>query len=444
MTNQNFHGINFHEDNSGPFQIRLMGTSIIGIIGKATSASDEHWPAKTPVLVSVHPDKMITERQFTGADKEESLYLGLKAIFDEQPCNVIAIRIKGDTDAEILEAIQMFEKAASIVGKVPKILCTNGYIADKISDTLDQKLDQFRKTADKIRAIVVADLATKLAKPTPEISANTLNSFLDDAEAEAESETENPPASDNQEEPKEKTSFDKYATELEKYLKKNKDKRIYPIYGGVKVFKPVSAEKSEEHDTNTVEVPASCLAAALMVKNDLERKWSQSPSNLASESIVSLSSPVSFDLADSSCEAAKLNALGVACFINHNGDFLLWGNKGLGTLETDKKWQFINIVRTYDIMLDSLLAAHIQAMDKGITPTYVEDVATSQNIFYSQLMRDGHIVKAECIPSKEKTTSKEVQEGNVYWQIKWCGVYPANYLDFETRMETAYLKDFLQ
>ena len=95
-------------------------------------------------------------------------------------------------------------------------------------------------------------------------------------------------------------------------------------------------------------------------------------------------------------------------------------------------------------MIDSLLSSHMWAMDQGISPTYMEDVATSQNVFYSRLKRDGHIVKAECTPSTERTSEDEILSGNVYWTIKWCGIYPANTLNFDVIMETAYLKDFMK
>ena len=71
----------------------------------------------------------------------------------------------------------------------------------------------------------------------------------------------------------------------------------------------------------------------------------------------------------------------------------------------------------------------------------MDDVAISQNIFYSRLKREGHITDAECIPGVEETTEDAVRAGDVFWKIKWCGVYPANRLNFTTKMETAYLKD---
>lgn len=389
---EEIHGIKIHEDSSGPRPIRVRGTSIIGLIGEAEGASNKHWPVNTPVLVSQHPEEFAEERKLATNTK---LYKALKTIFDEQPSYVVVVRIASKKDAAA--AVKQFEKSESITGKVPKILCTNGYAATVDSAGINGTLQEFTSTAKKIRAIVVTEVPVAIGNA----------SYLD---------------------------FDQYEPVLEKYLKANKHQRVYPVFGKVRI----KVDQGEDL------VPASVLASALMVKNDNERRWSQSPSNIEAESIQGIEHPISFSLTDPLCEANRLNKLGVACIIKYEGAFKLWGNKGLGCLEEDTRYQFINIIRTYDIMIDSLLSSHMWAMDQGISPTYMEDVATSQNIFYSKLKRDGHIVRAECTPSTERTSEDEILSGNVYWTIKWCGIYPANTLNFDVIMETAYLKDFMK
>ena len=389
---EEIHGIKIHEDSSGPRPIRVRGTSIIGLIGEAAGASEKYWPVNTPVLVSKHPDEFKDDRKL---GVNTNLYKALKTIFDEQPTFVVVIRVASAKEAE--KAVKIFEKSESITGKVPKILCTNGYAANAESAGVNSVLQSFTATAKKIRSIVVSEVPVAIGKV----------GYQD---------------------------FDLYQPELEKYLKANKHHRIYPVFG--KVRKQIEGAETL--------VPASVLASALIVKNDNERRWSQSPSNIKADSIMGTENPVSFSLTDPMCEANRLNNLGAACIIKYEGAFKLWGNKGLGCLEEDTRYQFINIIRTYDIMIDSLLSSHMWAMDQGISPTYMEDVATSQNVFYSKLKRDGHIVKAECIPSTERTSEDEILSGNVYWSIKWCGIYPANTLNFDVIMETAYLKDFMK
>ena len=332
---------------------------------------------------------------------------------------MVGIRVA--TEDDVAAAVPLFEKAGSIAKMVPKILCTNGHTKkvvvqsvntltdeadDELSDsqpdsgknlTADPVAQAFSNTAEKIRAIVVCDI------PVGSSDSDTAGHTL--------------------------ANVDDFFTGIS-------NKRIYPVWGSTLPVNPPAASKKSA----PVSVSASAVVAATICKNDTERAWSRSPSNMPIKSILGVNYPVSFSLTDPTSEADQLNKKGVACIINYRGEFRLWGNCGLG-IRTDTEWQFINIVRTYDIMLDSLLESSMWAMDRGIRSTYVDDVAISQNIFYSRLKKEGHITDAECIPGVEETTEDAVRAGDVFWKIKWCGVYPANRLNFTTKMETAYLKD---
>ncbi len=411
-----FHGISVLEDNSGPKPIKVSGTSVIGIIGTADQADVQKWPVNKPFLITKHPD------EFKGNETlgdTGSLVSGLRAIFDTCPTFVVAIRVKSESD--VASAVPLFEKAGSIAKMVPRILCTNGHtkkvaaqslnsLIDEADDEVSERLSEeskniladpvalaFSNTAEKIRAIVVCDI------PVGDSDSDTAGHTL--------------------------ANVDDFFTGIS-------NKRIYPVWGGTLPMNPPAVSQSK----TAVSVATSAVVAATICKNDIQRAWSRSPSNMAIKSILGVNYPVSFSLTDPTSEADQLNKKGVACIINYRGEFRLWGNCGLG-IHTDTEWQFINIVRTYDIMLDSLLESSMWAMDRGIRSTYVEDVAISQNIFYSRLKREGHITDAECIPGVAETTEDAVRAGDVFWKINWCGVYPANRLNFTTKMETAYLKD---
>lgn len=412
-----FHGLHIYEEDSGPAPIKINGTSVIGIIGEAPDAKSTKWPLNTPFLITKSPDDLKSDETLGDTG---SLVTGLRAIFETCPTFVVAIRVE---NAEAVPAaVKLFEKAGSIAKMVPKILCTNGYtkkVVSQVSNALssldvDDDLSEesneteksltadpvavaFSNTAEKIRAIVVCDVP--VGSNDSDSSGHTLS------------------------------NVDDFFTGIS-------NKRVYPIWGGtISVNSSLSSKKS-----GPVSVASSVIVAATICKNDIQRAWSRSPSNMPIKTILGVNHPVSFSLTDPLCEADQLNKKGVACIVNYKGEFRLWGNCGLG-VHTDKKWQFINIVRTYDIMVDALIESSMWAMDQGITSTYVEDVAVSQNIFYSKLKREGHITEAKCTPGEGTGTPDEIASGNVYWNIYWCGVYPANQMNYKTRMETEYLKD---
>ena len=144
---EEIHGIKIHEDSSGPRPIRVRGTSIIGLVGEASGASEKFWPVNTPVLVSKHPDEFKDDRKL---GLNTNLYKALKTIFDEQPTFVVVVRATSAKEVE--KAVKTFEKSESITGKVPKILCTNGYAANTETAGINPVLQSFTATAKKIRS----------------------------------------------------------------------------------------------------------------------------------------------------------------------------------------------------------------------------------------------------------------------------------------------------
>src|SRR5690606_18742626 len=125
-----------------------------------------------------------------------------------------------------------------------------------------------------------------------------------------------------------------------------------------------------DDDGVLVQAWASPAVAGLIAKSDNERGFWWSPSNQNINGIQGTARAVDFAMGDTASRANLLNEAKVATIIREDG-YRLWGNE---TLASDPKWRFLSVVRTADIINDSLLAAHLWAVDRGITKTYVDDV----------------------------------------------------------------------
>ena len=84
---------------------------------------------------------------------------------------------------------------------------------------------------------------------------------------------------------------------------------------------------------------------------------------------------------DVNSKANYLNENNIATIIQESG-FRLWGNR---TLSADPKWAFLQARRTADMINDSLLKAHLWAVDRNITKTYIEDVLEGVNNYLRYL-----------------------------------------------------------
>ena len=161
------------------------------------------------------------------------------------------------------------------------------------------------------------------------------------------------------------------------------------------------------------DAPASARVAGLMVRSDRERGYWSSPSNREILGIAGTSRAVDFTLGDEASSANLLNAGEVATIIRYNG-YRLWGNR---TASDDAKWAFLGVVRTADVINESLLRAHLWAVDRNLNKTYVEDVVESVNDFLRRLQAQGAILSGRCWADPARNTDAARDAGRVYFDF---------------------------
>nr|WP_329956785.1 phage tail sheath subtilisin-like domain-containing protein [Orientia tsutsugamushi] len=123
--------------------------------------------------------------------------------------------------------------------------------------------------------------------------------------------------------------------------------------------------------------PNSPYIAELIARSDNENGFWWSPSNQEIYGIVGTARPVDFTLGDANCRANFLNENEVTTIILQEG-YRLWGNR---SCSSDPKCAFLSVRRTADLINDSLLRAHMWAVDRNITHTYLDDVVESVNAY---------------------------------------------------------------
>jgi hypothetical protein len=193
-------------------------------------------------------------------------------------------------------------------------------------------------------------------------------------------------------------------------------------------------------NTTTGEVyaaPPSAIVAGLLARSDNDRGFWFSPSNLEIYGIVGTSRSVDFVLGDANCRANLLNASNVATIIRQNG-YRLWGNR---SLSSDPKWQFLSVRRTADLINDSILRAHLWAVDRGITKTYVQDVVEGVNAYIRGLVALGAVIDGKCWADPDLNTPANVAKGMVYFNFDFCPPYPAEHIVFRSMLNGDYLSE---
>ena len=216
------------------------------------------------------------------------------------------------------------------------------------------------------------------------------------------------------------------------YAKEFGSKRVFMVDPGVQQWDTVTSA--------TIDSPASAFAAGLFAWTDSEYGFWASPSNKEFVGITGTTRPIEFLDGDETSRANLLNNANISTIIR-DGGYRLWGNR---TLSTDSKWAFVTRVRTVDIVMDAILAGHKWAVDRSITKTYVKDVTDGLEAFMRDLKNQGAVINFEVYADTVLNTASQLEQGKVYWNIRFTDVPPAENPIFRVEVTNQWLTEVLE
>ncbi|WP_454839730.1 phage tail sheath subtilisin-like domain-containing protein [Pseudomonas hormoni] len=209
-------------------------------------------------------------------------------------------------------------------------------------------------------------------------------------------------------------------------------KRLYMVDPGVQYWDTI--------DSATIDAPGSAWAAGLFAWTDANYGYWASPSNKEFVGITGTTRPIEYLDGDESCRANLLNNANIATIIR-DGGYRLWGNR---TLSSDPKWAFVTRVRTCDILMDAIQAGHKWAVDRSITKTYVQDVTEGLQAFMRDQKNAGAIINFEVYADKERNTASQIEQGKIFWRIRFTDVPPAENPNFLIEVTNEWLTEVLE
>ncbi|PRB46440.1 phage tail protein [Pseudomonas sp. MYb2] len=209
-------------------------------------------------------------------------------------------------------------------------------------------------------------------------------------------------------------------------------KRLYLVDPGVQFWDTVTSA--------TIDAPGSAWVAGLFAWTDETYGYWASPSNKEFVGITGTSRPVEYLDGDATCRANLLNNANITTIIR-DGGYRLWGNR---TLSSDSKWAFVTRVRTCDILMDAIQAGHKWAVDRSITKTYVKDVTEGLQAFMRDQKNAGAIINFEVYADTELNTASQIEQGKVYWRIRFTDVPPAENPNFMIEVTNEWLTEVLE
>ncbi|GFM38325.1 phage tail sheath C-terminal domain-containing protein [Desulfovibrio psychrotolerans] len=402
MPEQFLHGVEVVEIDAGPRPIQTVKSSVIGIVGTAPDADPAAFPLNTPVLIA--GSRKEAAKLDTVGDYAGTLPAALDAILDQCGAMVVVVRVEEGADETVTmtnvvggvdgvtgqyEGVQALLASKSVLGFTPRILLAPGFTHQRPEDSenpgtylKNPVAAELEGIAERMRAVILVD------------GPNT-----NDAAAIA--------------------AIGDYGTA-----------RVYMVDPWVKVYRN-GAYANE---------PASARVAGVIARTDNDKGFWWSPSNKPIYGISGTSRPVDFTLGDANCRANALNEKKVATIINEGG-YILWGNR---TASTDSKWLFLSVRRTADMINESLLQAHMWAVDRNITKTYVQDVIEGVNAYLRHLKAVGAILGGSCWADPELNTPDQIAQGKVYFDFDFTPPYPAEHITFRSHLVNDYITEVFE
>lgn len=368
------------------------GAGVLSAMRRAYLAGgvDDAFPLNTPVLVP--GDAGLAAKLGTAG----TLPQAMDDIFDQTGAVVIVVRVAEGADAAATttnviggvnvngsyEGVHALLGAESVTGFRPRILCVPGFTHVREAGVANAVTAELLGIAERLRAVIIKD------------GPNTT-----DADAIADRGD----------------------------------------WGSKRVFIVDPQVKIRNRMGEIVDKPSSARVAGLIAKTDAERGFWWSPSNQVINGIIGTARAIDFSLGDANSRANLLNEQEVATIIRQDG-FRLWGNR---TCSEDPKFAFLSVVRTADMINDSILAAHMWAVDRNITKTYLEDVAQGVNDYLDRLKAQGAILGGRCFPTPGLNTPSSIADGKVFFDFEFTPPFPAEHITFRSKLVNDYIEEIL-
>ncbi|MGS5088280.1 phage tail sheath subtilisin-like domain-containing protein [Hydrogenophaga sp. A37] len=392
------HGVETIEIDTGPRPVRLVKSSVVGLIGTAGSG-----PINQNVLVTKYGD--IAQFGTQGTIARE-----LKRLFDQKPTVVIvrnvydpaapAADINTVTAAQIIGGVDVVTGARTGMfgwrdsyqqfGFNPKILIAPGF--SSLSAVSAAMIVQ----ATAMRAVAFVDAPIGVTVPQA-IAGRGVGGAINF-----------------------NTSSD----------------RVGLCYPHVKYYDTVAAAE--------VNGALSTLVAGAWSRRDQENGYWWSGSNIELLGITGVERPIEFSLNDPNCEANLLNEAGIITVANSFGTGIrAWGNRSAAWPTVSHQKNFLNVRRTADIISESLELATLQFIDQPLDNARIDDILESGRRFLRHQVANGAIQDGDVWLDKDLNTPETLSAGHLLPSYDFAPYSPLERVSYQARINTEYLRQLV-
>lgn len=382
------HGVRVIEVDDGLRPIRIISTSIIGLVATADDADADAFPLDTPVLFT-RIDQAISKAGTSG-----TLRTSLEAIADQVRPVIVVVRVASGEGAT--EEEKTADQNAKVIGT-----STGGQYTGLQALMAAQSRTGVRPRILGAPGLDTLPVATALVAVAQKLRAM----------AYVNAPADNP-------------------SEAVDYANNFGQREVMVIWPNFMRFN-VSAGAAEE-------VPSAAYALGLRAAIDRSQGWHKVLSNVPVNGVVGISADVHWDLQNPNTEANILNEAKVTTLIHSQG-FRFWGSR---TCSAEPSFAFESATRTAQVLADSIAESHMWAVDKPIHPTLVRDILEGVNAKFRELRAQGYILDGTAWLDETVNETATLKDGKLVIDYDYTPIPPLENLLFRQRITDRYFADF--
>ncbi|MCD8052258.1 MAG: phage tail protein [Clostridiales bacterium] len=167
------------------------------------------------------------------------------------------------------------------------------------------------------------------------------------------------------------------------------------------------------------------------------------PSRAASNQVMQADSTILADGTEVLLDLTQSNYLranGIVTAYNFVNGFTAWGvYTAMVTESTDPKDVFINIVRMFNYVANSIILTFWSRIDENLTPRYAESIVDEINIWLNSLASSEHLLGARCALNSDENPTEDLLAGIVRVHIYMTPPTPAQEIDAYVEYDVDYV-----
>lgn len=378
-----FHGIQTVEVSTGTRSITTAATAIIGVIVTAPDADADDFPLNTPILVTD------VETAIGKAGAGGTIQTALRAIANQAQPIIVLVRVE---DAE---------EEADLIANVIGTTTAGGQ-----KTGLQALLAAEGRGLPKPRIIAAPGLDGQAVTAAMIVVAKKLRGMV---YAGAKGDT---------------------VAEAVTYAGQFEARELMLLWPDVKAVNDAGA---------TVIVPAAAFAIGLRAAIDRDVGFWKTLSNVTIQGVLGLERDVQWDITNLDTEAKLLNDAGITAVVNANGGYRFWGNR---TQSADPLFAFESAVRTAHVLLDTIGAGLLWAIDKDLRPHLVKDIVNTINAKLDEIKSRGGLIGAKARYNPAKNSEETLSAGKLWIDYDYTPVPPLEQLTLTQQITDEYFADF--